>query len=561
MNIITNFSLENFKATKDKKTYKTENFIANKPAFLVAPNGYGKSTLAQAIQSLTNSKLHNKDFPNAKLEITLQTDAGKEVLSADAHTNNISKKISTFVINNGLYAKNTGQNMGRYQTKSASLKIKDITIVEKIPEKQELDYKITQLKQELSCAVSIKSDLDNLNNLRIIVENISPLRIASSQKRIQKLLEKFISSEKEDIDLQRLRANTHINKIFQFIENDSFVKGNTNIPSWQHVIQLIKLCPKKDFKGIFQYSFYKDFKKQVQKTLQDFNTTGRDISTQENKGKLILVFPPANSISNGERDILYFLASLFAFQYTLLQKNMALLIIDEIFDYLDGGNLVTVQYYLSQLIKRTKENHKVLFCCIFTHLDPNLFNTCYFKKPKFIYLENCDIKEPDPRIIKLLQLRNKDKRLHDTISTFFLHYTNVPINKDDEIEIKEKTDIASCKEFHEKNLSELKKYISGQQFDPLSVVCAVRYFAEKQIFEKLSAEKQKIFLDTHKTLEKFHEVSNEIDIDERLYFLSPLYNDPMHIIESNKEITINITKIKLTNKVIHKIITELFGSE
>ena len=385
--------------------------------------------------------------------------------------------------------------------------------------------------------------------------------MASSQKRIQKLLEKFISSKKEDIDIQKLRANKHINKIFQFIESDAFVKKNKDIPQWQYVVQLTKICQTNDFKGIYQYSFYKDLKKQVQKTLQDFNTTGRDISIQENKGKLVLVFPPANSISNGERDILYFLASFFAFQYTSLQKNIALLIIDEIFDYLDGGNLVTAQYYLSQLIKRAKQNHKVLFCCIFTHLDPNLFNTCYFKKPKFIYLENCDIKEPDPRIIKLLQLRSKDKRLYDTISTFFLHYTNVEINKDDEIEIKGKTDITSCKEFHEKNLSELKKYISGQQSDPLSVVCAVRYFAEKQIFEKLSTEKKKIFLTTHKTLEKFDKVSDEIDIDERFYFLSPLYNDPMHIIESNKEITINITKIKLTNKVIHKIITELFGSK
>ena len=277
MNIINNFSLENFKAVKDKKTYKTENFIANKPTFLVAPNGYGKSTLAQAIQSLTNSKLTNKDFPNAKLEITLQTDAGKEVLSADANTNSISKKIFTFVINNGLYAKNTGQNIGIVQTKSASLKVKDITIIKKIPIKHELDYKIKQLKQELPCAVSIKSDLDNLSNLRIIVENISTLCMASTQKRIQKLLEKFIFSKKEDIDIQKLRANEHINKIFQFIERDAFAKKNKNIPPWQYVIQLTKLCQGNDFKGIYQYLFYKDFKKQIQTTLQDFNTTGRDI--------------------------------------------------------------------------------------------------------------------------------------------------------------------------------------------------------------------------------------------------------------------------------------------
>ena len=558
MNIISNFNLENFKGIKDKKTYKTENFIANKPTFLVAPNGYGKSTLAQAIQSLANSKLANKDFPNAKLEITLQTDAGKEVLSADSNTNNISKKISTFVINNGLYAKNTGQNMGRFQTKSASLKIKNITIVEKIPIKHELDYKIRQLKKELPYAVSIKSDLENINNLRIIVENISTIRTANSEKRIQKLLEKFISSKKEDLDIKEFRSNNHINKIFQFIEKDSFIKGNKDIPLWQYVIQLTKLCQANDFKGIYQYSFYKNFKKQVQKTLQDFNTTGRDISIQENKGKLVLVFPPANSISNGERDILYFLASLFAFQYTLLQKNISLLIIDEIFDYLDGGNLLTAQYYLSQFIEVAKRNNIILFCCIFTHLDPNLFNTCYFKKPKFIYLGNCDIKKADPKIIKLLLLRNEDKHPSDTISSFFLHYTNIEIDRNDEIEIKEKTGITSCAEFHEINSCELKKYIEGQKYDPLSVVCAIRYLAEKQIFDKLPIKKKEIFIHTHRTLEKFNKVFDEIDIDERFYFLSPLYNDGLHIREDNKGIIINITKIKLENKVIHKIIKELF---
>lgn len=41
-----------------------------------------------------------------------------------------------------------------------------------------------------------------------------------------------------------------------------------------------------------------------------------------------------------------------------LNKYNNILIIDEVFDYLDDGNLIAVQFYVSQLIEKFKKEGK-----------------------------------------------------------------------------------------------------------------------------------------------------------------------------------------------------------
>lgn len=190
-----------------------------------------------------------------------------------------------------------------------------------------------------------------------------------------------------------LRTNSNVAALFDCIA------GMTNKPNdWQEIdlafttIQICKTIRAHYAAGerdilvkVQSYLAYKSLKELVDKRLADFNTTGRTIRTHEDHGKLVVRFDRANSMSNGERDILSFVANITVAEY-YFKKNVGILVIDEIFDYLDGSNMLAIQYYLSELIKRCKTNGKVLYPLIFTHLDPAVFSNYYFSNKKIHYI-------------------------------------------------------------------------------------------------------------------------------------------------------------------------------
>lgn len=566
MDIISKIRIENFKGITTYKDYLTPNWHPNKLCFIIAPNGFGKSTIAKAVESLIPSKLFNKNFPNAELAITRTINSQETTLVANNTKNEINKEMFTYVINSRLYAKNTGRNINGYKTSSADLKIKDITIIAGIPKRTNLKYEIKTLREKIKYKElkSIQKELENTQNLKLISDNIKSFETANKRKTGAEELNTFINSNKTESDIQNFKSNKYISPLFGLVESTSFINITKSVPSWQIVVQLLILTSNYKFKEIYQYAYYSETRKDLDKKLLSFNTTKRKISTKETNENLVLAFPSANSLSNGERDILCFLALITAFKYNCNKKHVSLLIIDEIFDYLDGGNLLAAQYYLSELINQIKKEKKLCFCCILTHLDPTLFNTCYIKKPKFIYLYNCSKKTVNENTIKLLLARKKDSDLYEPISKHFLHYCNTPVDPDIESKIKTETGIVSCAEFHKNNFYELEKYIekenhnSKEDYDPIAVICAIRYHIEKNIFEQLKSEKDKMeFLNAYKTLNKLEAVENAIDLDERVYFLAPLYNDALHMQETNKEEKIKLASLKLSSKVTIKIVTEL----
>lgn len=109
----------------------------NKPSIFVAPNGFGKSSLATAFKSLKGTKieLHKDDFHQGKddlaprIEISYLDDDGNiEVASADSATNEISNIFDYFVINNQVFAKAKKNRIGGNVIASASLEIPPIVL-------------------------------------------------------------------------------------------------------------------------------------------------------------------------------------------------------------------------------------------------------------------------------------------------------------------------------------------------------------------------------------------------------------------------------------------------
>ena len=140
-------------------------------------------------------------------------------------------------------------------------------------------------------------------------------------------------------------------------------------------------------------------------------------------------FPNATDISNGERDVTVFLASLLNSYFTLnLQKKDIVLIIDEVFDYLDDSNLIVVQYFLNKFIEKCKSMGVKIYPIILTHLDTYYFSNYAFKDFSVFYLNKWRA-EKDINIESLIILRNKlnrkdatEKDLYQNISKHFLHF-------------------------------------------------------------------------------------------------------------------------------------------
>ena len=300
MNIIKRIKIENIKG-KDNWELTFDDFNANQPNIIVAPNGYGKSTLAVAFEAASRGciKLKPKDYymqdvsNHPMLEIELSPDKSKLFV-------NIGKMLLSY---------------------------------------HNIDLLLSNIESIKKCCTQ-----------RTIQKKMSTFLSDCSDKGTAKFIKSSISDEKTD----ELYGVIHLKELLKVIDD---MEGKDY--DWRKIdtiltaIQICKLMTElgdwKELKKVHQYLYYKQVKSILDERLKMFNTTGRSITTHEKNKKLLVSFERADSMSNGERDVLSFIANLTKFE-VVFSKPMGILVIDEVFDYLDGSKLLAVQYYLSKLI-------------------------------------------------------------------------------------------------------------------------------------------------------------------------------------------------------------------
>ena len=146
MNLIKRIKVENIKG-KQVFEISFSNLLPNQPNIVVAPNGFGKSTIATAFKyaELGKMKVNSKDLFNQdvsnhpKLEVELLGDHAGVYVSSDT-TSDISNNMAVFVIRSPLYAKSTTRRIGPSTTRSAELRVEDIVVYGRIPYNHELHY-------------------------------------------------------------------------------------------------------------------------------------------------------------------------------------------------------------------------------------------------------------------------------------------------------------------------------------------------------------------------------------------------------------------------------------
>lgn len=429
------------------------NILPNKPSLLVAPNGFGKSSFAIAFSSLNRDRLKLEDGHQhiggnalAKPELSVEfTDkhGNTHALVADEENNQISDIFSCFVINNKVKAKGIGRKFGGKTSVSASLHIDPVVLVDNIPKNVSFSYSYTVSKQAFGnngkVLPNISSLLLNLRLIKKLSDNYSLLdQVVKSKCR--KEIDAIIS----DINLQAgnaleikewirenkledMRNMADVQHVSDIVSNSSS-KFEDEIDNFLVAIQIANIYrnDKAEFKAACKFSNYSLEKSEYTELTKAFNSTWCEIKPTEKKGKLVLNFPKADQISNGQRDIITFIACLCRAKRKL-KKDNSILIIDEVFDYLDDANLIAAQYYISKFVDEFKSEDKRLYPLILTHLDPEYFKNFAFSKQKTYYLDkrNANVNE---HMVNLLRKRG-EQSIKDDVSKFLFHYHPDSINK------------------------------------------------------------------------------------------------------------------------------------
>jgi len=559
----------------------------NKPNILVAPNGFGKSSFAIAFDSLKSNKieLDDKNYYNKKQinrpELTLTLSNGT-ILIADDNQNTITNNFDVFVINNQTEPKSVVQSFNGHSFAKTSLEIKSTVLVQTTPQKVDFGYSSTTLKKSFGTNGNkllnntsgifkcghlfhrIKTEIDysrfNLKGYKTVLEaSIEQIneQTGTGTKIKKWIIENILTSIEKLPEFVKL---SNIISSFGFSEIGD--KADLFLTTWQ--ILKVKDDLGLNYKKACKYLFYLSEKEHYTQTISSFNPVKNrfDIKPKEEKNSLIVHWPKAHEISNGERDILTFIALLLKSRRDF-KKNDCILIIDEIFDYMDDANLISFQYYISTFIDEMKRKKRRIFPILLTHLDPLFFNHFCFNdsKIKVNYIKDINVKS-NQNLLKLVYNR-EEEAIKDTVDAHYFHFhpNNNSIDLTTEFQaLKLNLDWAKPEKFFKKIFREVRRYIfEGGKIDPLAICFGIRYQIEKLVYEKIpDTENKTLFIEeTNGTKNKLHFAQSiGIEIPETYFLLGIIYNTSLHLKEG-QDISQPLG-LKLENETIKTMATNIF---
>lgn len=585
MNRITNLEINYIKG-KSNESYALENCYANKVNLFIAPNGFGKTTIATAFKSLKTNRMDLKKEDTYKnhedsfgMSINVMEDSvnlGK--FSANSRINELNEIFDVTVINESSKVKASILNVGGQKVPRINNSIPDLILYNTIPKREIFKIDNSMMASELGMPSKLIRPLYKFLEINVatIYKNKGSLKKLYNGVRIKKAISEF-----SDVDYngtvadikQRLSNNikylldnptfsSEFSKIDQYIELESI--GEIDKVLFLIIAAVTVKNQNNHLTESFKYQEYSSFKKSTDVMLDQINTTGRGLKLTERKGMLVLKYLDPTKISNGQRDVLTFITQLIKVGKNLTRKNH-IIVIDEVFDYLDAANLIFAQYFLVQFIEEYKKIGGKLYVILMTHLDPTIYNLFSMsgKILKTNYLEIDSGSRPDyveDKIKELLQSRFNPKLDGNLISEKYFHYHPHGL-EDDTFNLFVKNGFPKIKleELYAILNSQLNNYLSGEKYCVISVCLAIRIFIEKNVYLSIEEIHKEDFLRTFKTVSKLNYVSSKgYSIPEVYSILSSIYNPILHWDGKNDNNSkIKNTKIILDNLTINNIVRTL----
>lgn len=576
--MIRSIAIENVRGIKNQAF--SLDIIPNKPSLLVAPNGFGKTSLAAAFSALRTKRMelpkeqhHLGDESLApKLTLTIRQNGQTFTLVADSNSNAIAGTFDVHVVTSRLRAKATKHNMGKFTTATASLEISELVLVQTVPAKAQHAYDVTTMRgrfgpsgkafRNLDKTLGSPALADGLIDLCGLIDKVEGVRIQNDIREMAALLNvqagtgDEIRAWADGALAPRLEAIGAIKALADLLISTTG-PGQSRIDALLSGLQiaLIYLGDKKAFKDACKYLSYVNEKESFEDIIKAFGATWKKVRPVERKGSLVISFPPAMHISNGQRDSLCFAAELRKIERSISSRD-AILVIDEVFDYLDDANLVAVQYYITRLIKKVREKQRSVYPLILTHLNPYYFRNFTFAGQKIYFL-----KKSKPAINKdfrALIAKRGDPSIEKVIGRHYLHYDPAPV------EIKAQFQALGLREawgdsiaFQTYTEAEWNKYVKeSDNYDPFAACCFVRVRIEQIVYEAIEDPALKAeFLDTSMTKNKLDFAgAHGVDVDDTLYLLGIIYNEGMHVHDNVDDSSPIVSKLE--NRTIRHMLIE-----
>lgn len=590
--MISKIEIENIKGYGIPGKAINLNLSSTKINLCIAPNGFGKSSLATAFDSLNRNRLdvseNNKHYAhktdNSRLKITMD---GVEY-EATHHSNNINSALKIYVIHNRTCVDYTKKVFSRVVTVSAFSKIEEIIICN-IPNSIAPSYRISRIKRAFGDNGKILSSIEDLLHNAFFLESLpstydilTKYQAAIRKTRINDIVNS-INGLKGSSDVI---VNNINDDLFDEIESEPYYieflrvynyifEGKSKLDQFNVFYQLLYLWEneKDNIRAIVERAKYERYRDRINANLQLLDTTGQSIQAIEKDGKLVIVFPLTDTMSNGQRDVLTFAAELMIIKSSLRQDRKYLIIIDEVFDYLDDANTLAAQYYLSDIVKSNVDN---IYVMLLTHLNPYTFRNYVFN-PRMInevYLSDTRPQAADDvkSFIAFREWLNPKtypahQDLYDKMSRDLFHYNPNATDHSAEIATHRRPCVKSTWgdpiRFKTMLISELNKYLNNDPiYDPYAVAIALRLRVEKVMYSDLSNQALKdAFVETHTTNKKLEFCEdNGIIVPDAYFIVNSIHNSADHLKQNPVTGVFEEKQMvyKLSNNVVHHIIANLF---
>jgi hypothetical protein len=578
--IITAIEIKNVKGFEHQKF--DLRLLPNKPNLLVAPNGFGKTSFATAFASMNRNRMtlddndcykcDNQNQP--ELTLTIEDNShSAQILTANDNQNDIRKQFDITVIRSGLTPKATRTYMGGV---SASLEIQPIPIC-KISPKATFAYQYSMAKSAFGANGKVLPNITEQLKHVSICDAIAQSDLSKTQgKRIQK----SIAGIKEQINqqdgssdnirqwindnlLDDLKGIDHLNTLAQAISDIESFNSDTEV--FLAALQIIEIYKSdtKAFDAAVAWLRYTEIKRYYDELLEGFCSSDwqwAELNEDKKHKTLSVTFPQAHQISNGQRDIVTLVVQMHKALYAGASKPL-ILVIDEVFDYLDDANLIAFQYYVTSLIEQYKKREQVLYPLILTHLDPGVFFDFCFNKHKIQthYLQP-HLSGKSQNTIKLIEAREKEDAIKSELEKHWFHH------HPDDCQIKSSEwpkglpdDWRNSGTFHSYTTDELQRYLEGKNYDPLAVCFAIRITIECKVYSLLDGQSKASFINTHKTREKLRYAAARVeDIPETFFLLGLIYNTSLHWKQDRDYISPLVAKLShpTIKNLIHSVAVE-----
>ena len=542
----------------------------------------GKSSLATAFASLNTRRLKLADadryngegWDDTSLSVTFDDGV---ILSANADSNEIASRVDVQVIRSGLYANMTNRRVGPRILSQTKMSVQQCVLYEKVPATVRLNYSVTAERQKY--ASDLHGRMDNLAEAFKSYEFLSELlssdaafkattgsRYAAAINNFFKGVISLDTGMGGDITeaevLSYISSVKPLSSIKEILDRRYPTKGD--ISNYMNAIQVNRFIDGKrnEIKKALSYLRFRKFKNDINEMLPLLNRTRYGVEAKVRSHQLVVDFPDWDDASNGEIDVLQLCVALFRARAMFTEKENALLIIDEVFDYLDDANLLVAQHFLLEMMKQFKNSGKNLYVIILTHLDLGLFKSFRFKSFHTSYIPNSGGDSVKGCLNKLLVDRNRCKKelsdIYNSVSSHYLHFSDCDKVSEDVLEYIAKQGIEdglkSPSSFRSEMEAKLGDYFSGKPFAPSEVCCGIRLAVERLSYEALAAEDKLGFLEINTGTEDRLRYTSEhgVEVPETFHLLGSIYNSCMHL--SGRPGETELVQRELGNNIIRHMI-------